>query len=357
MGRLFWKFFFILLLVQFVSVLGVTTWFWWERHYGPEAALHHAPPGAPRPPHPHRRGIPPEPLVGGLFASLVSATLLARHFSRPIRTLRSAFETTATGKLDVRIGERMGKRNDELSDLGREFDTMANRLESLLGAQRRLLHDVSHELRSPLARLQASIGLARQNPANLEPTLQRIEAESVRMDRMIDELLTLSRLEAGANGAPAEDIYLNELLAGIVDDARVEAQARQLSLRFEHGDECVLAGRAELLHRAIENIVRNAIKFSPERGTIAIRCEASRQTGEARIWVRDQGPGVPEQDMEAIFEPFHRGSTQRNGNGHGLGLAIAKRVIESMHGQIAATNLPDGGFCVKISLPAMPAVV
>lgn len=353
MGRLFWKFFFILLLVQSVSVLGVNSWFWWERHYRPEAALHHAPDGdKARPPHRHRRGIPTEPLVGGLFASLVAATLIARHFSRPIRTLRAAFETTATGKLDVRIGDRMGNRNDELSDLGRKFDTMANRLESLLDAQRRLLHDVSHELRSPLARLQASIGLARQNSEHLEQTLQRIEVESIRMDRMIDELLTLSRLEAGASGEPAEDIYLNELLAGIVDDASLEAQGRAMSLRFEPGDECVLSGSSQMLHRAVENIVRNAIKFSPEKSEILIRCEALKQTGEAKIWIRDQGPGVPEQDLDVIFEPFHRGSAPRNGNGHGLGLAIAKRVIESMHGQLTATNLSGGGFCVQINLPA-----
>ena len=161
------------------------------------------------------------PISIGILASLGFSALLAWYLAKPIRHLRGAFDAAAAGKLDTRIGPRMGRRRDEIADLGRDFDRMAHQLQILLGSQRRLLHDVSHELRSPLARLQAAIGLARQQPEKLDASLDRIERESGRLDELVGELLTLSRLEAGMSGAADEEVDLVELVAGIADDARL----------------------------------------------------------------------------------------------------------------------------------------
>lgn len=369
MGRLFWKFFFFIWLAQLTTTAGVTSFFWWEHQRDDERRpprppmerdfdrRRPPPPGGPGPefrpgPPPHRPRLPVEPLVAGLLGSVAFAALLARYFSRPIRTLRSAFEATASGDLDLRIGAAMGKRRDELADLGRDFDRMADQLRVLVNGQRRLLHDVSHELRSPLARLQAAIGLARQQPERLESSMERIEKESVRIDGLVGELLTLARLEAGTEARPRETIELAALLADIVADARFEASSRGVQVEFEPPCEAVATGDPELLHRAIENIVRNAVKYSPPGGSVRISSSLPAGTGQARIRVTDTGPGVPEEDLERIFEPFYRGSRPRDADGHGLGLAIARRVAGTMEGSITASNLPDGGLCMEITLPA-----
>jgi signal transduction histidine kinase len=289
------------------------------------------------------------PLAAALVASLLFAALLAWYFSRPIRSLRQAFEAASHGDLAPRFADT-GKRGDELTDLGRDFDRMTARLRSLMDGQRRLLHDVSHEMRSPLARLQAAIGLAHQNPARMAASFERIERESVRMDKLVDELLTLSRLEAGALAGSREEIDVAELLHGIVGDAQFEAATQGRTVTALGTADVLLLGQPDLLARAIENVVRNAIKHSPEGETIVV--ESAAREGTLQVRVLDRGPGVAPPDLQAIFEPFFRSSgTEKDVEGHGLGLAIARQVVQQHGGTIDAANREGGGLCVEIALP------
>lgn len=310
--------------------------------------------GPPPGPPPGRRGgpmFPFEPIAGGVLASLFSAALLAGYIARPIRSLRGAFGAVAAGKFDVRAGAAMGRRQDELADLGREFDSMADRLKALMDAQRRLLHDVSHELRSPLARLQAATGLARQQPERTADSMERVERETARMDRLVGELLTLARLEAGVNGRMDEVVDMAELLACIVDDSGFEADALGRRLEFRGDSIAAVQGNAETLRRAIENVVRNGLKHSPSGGTVEIEAGADADGHQLCLAVTDRGPGVPPSELTTIFEPFFRGSGGKSGDGHGLGLAIAKRIVEAHGGAIQARNRDGGGLGVDILLP------
>jgi signal transduction histidine kinase len=406
LGRLFWKFFLLIALVQFVTLLAIGASFALRGPAGgpgtgPGAGHGAGPgggppcfdPGAPgcggarpdrgppdgfapggrpgqsyppppmaagrapdRPPGWRVLGIPPEPLVGGILASLASAALLAWYLSRPIRSLRDAIGAAAHGNLDVRVAGRVGPGAGELADLGRDFDRMVERLDALIKGQRRLLHDVSHELRSPLARIQAAIGLAHQQPDQSGAAMQRIERESMRMDKLIGELLAIARLQAGFTGAMDDDIDLNELMGAIVEDARFEAQSKGHPVEWKNlAGEVQVRGNVELLRRAIENVIRNAIKYSFEGRSVAIELRMAPQRESAVIAVRDSGPGVPEPDLEAVFEPFFRALAAGSHEGHGLGLAIAKRVVLAHGGRIRANNVPAGGLCVEIELPVAKA--
>ncbi|GJJ02131.1 hypothetical protein RugamoR64_26690 [Duganella rhizosphaerae] len=291
------------------------------------------------------------PVAAATLASLLFSMLLAWYFSRPIRALRLAFDAAAGGDLAPRFGATgKGKRNSELNDLGRDFDRMTARLRSLIDGQTRLLHDVSHELRSPLARLQAAIGLAHQQPEKLAASLERIERESVRMDKLVGELLTLARLEAGAIKASQEEISMAELLEQIADDANYEASSQQRSVVQEGEADVLVAGQADLLGRAIENVVRNAIKHSPEGGVVQLQTRALPDARSLSIRVLDRGPGVAPAELDTIFQPFFRSSSAST-EGHGLGLAIAQHVIEAYGGSIKASNRAGGGLCVEMILP------
>jgi two-component system, OmpR family, sensor kinase len=314
-------------------------------------------PPAPREPPPEPHGNPRYrafiPLAAGTLASLLFAFLLAWYFSRPIRDLRLAFAAAAGGDLAPRFANS-GKRRDELSDLGREFDHMTGRLRSLIDGQTRLLHDVSHELRSPLARLQAAIGLAHQRPDKVAASLERIERESVRMDKLVGELLTLSRLEAGALSAASEELCIADLVDEIVADARFEASARGVTIDADGALDAHVCGQPDLLGRALENVVRNAVKHSPDGGAVQLELATLDAGRKLRIVVSDRGPGVPADDLQAIFEPFFRSAAQDCAEGHGLGLAIARHVIQAHGGGIAARNREGGGLCVEIVLPTAP---
>ena len=289
------------------------------------------------------------PILIGLLASLGFSALLAWYLSKPLRHLRWALQAVAEGKLDTRVEPLMGGRRDEIADLGRDFDRMAQQLQQLMAAQRRLLHDVSHELRSPLARLQAAIGLFRQNPARLDTCLERIERESVRLDELVGELLTLSRLEAGGGDAPLESLDLMDLIAAIADDARFEAEANGRELNFEGQGEAVALVRGELMHRAFENVIRNAVKYTAA-GT-CVEVSAKIVAGTLELRVGDRGPGLPDADLAAIFEPFYRGSNGNAATGFGLGLAIAQRAVQTHGGTIRAVNRAAGGLEMVITLP------
>jgi signal transduction histidine kinase len=308
------------------------------------------------------RLFPVEPLIGGVLASLVFAALLAQYIAGPIKSLRGAFAAAAAGKLDTRVGPAIGTRRDELADLGRDFDHMAGRLQDVIEAQRSLLHDVSHEMRSPLARMQAAIGLARQNdaagaapkPEKLAAAMVRVERETARIDQLVEELLTLSRLDAGVADGALEDVNAVELLADIVEDARFEAQAGGRDVSFDAGAEGTVRGTAELLHRAFENVIRNAVKHTAPGSSVMVATRLGG-AGELRVLVQDAGPGVPPGELQAIFTPFFRGSNGSGTEGHGLGLAIARRVVQAHGGSIHAANLPEGGLRVEIMLPLAKA--
>ena len=303
------------------------------------------------PGNPHFRPLTPwVPIVAAVLASTLFAVLLAWYFSRPIRALRQAFEAAAGGDLAPRFNKKSGIYRSELNDLGRDFDRMAARLRNLIDGQTRLLHDVSHELRSPLARLQAAIGLAHQQPDKTTASLERIERESVRMDKLVGELLTLSRLEVGALSAAQEEISMAELLDQIVGDAAYEAASQQRSVVMHGEADMIVSGHADLLARAIENVVRNAIKHSPEGGEVQI--DVQPQAHQLRIRVLDSGPGVADADLADIFRPFFR-SSSACAEGHGLGLAIAQQVVLAHSGTIHATNRPEGGLCVELTLPTV----
>lgn len=287
------------------------------------------------------------PLAAATLASLLFSFILAWYFSRPIRALRQAFDAAAEGDLAPRFGSGTGSA--ELNDLGRDFDRMTARLRALIDGQTRLLHDVSHELRSPLARLQAAIGLAHQQPEKMAASMQRIELESVRMDKLVGELLTLSRLEAGAIRTSQEEVGMAELLEQITDDAAFEARSVQREVQLQGDTDVVVTGQAELLARAIENVVRNAIKHSPEHRTVELIAETAGGRW-LTLRVLDRGPGVAEQDLDTIFQPFFR-SSNAGVEGHGLGLAIARHVVEAHGGKIKATNREGGGLCVELRLP------
>jgi signal transduction histidine kinase len=245
----------------------------------------------------------------------------------------------------------MGGRRDELANLGQDFDRMTERLQVLVVGQKRLLHDASHELRSPLARLQAGIGLARQQPGRLEDFLDRIEREGERMNSLIAELLTLSRLEGGV-AIPMEKVDLGELLADIVEDARFEGSARQVGIDYSATPALVVQANPELLYRAIENVVRNGLRFSPTGTSLNIETTLA-VNGKIRLRISDMGTGVPPSELETIFTPFYRGQDLATGDGYGLGLAIARQVINAVNGTITAKTKPDGntGLLIEIMLP------
>jgi len=370
MGRLFWKFFLIVWLAQLAAVIATGAIFWAERRslearfaerlappapppgeFGPPGAppLFAQPDGAPPPfPDPRKPPVPWLHVISGLLASLASAAGIAWYVARPVRRLKQAFAAASEGDLSLRVAPGMGRRRDELADLGRDFDRMSEQLHNLLDAQTRLLHDVSHELRSPLARLHAAIGLARQEPARFEETMARLEREGERMNQLVGELLTLSRLEAGVQGK-VEVLDIDELMAELIEDARLEAAARKQIVDVEECRGLRVRANPELLHRAVENVVRNALKHAPDGSTI--RIVSSRLANQrCRISVFDPGPGVPEDELPFIFEPFRR-TRNAVGNGHGLGLAIARRVMRSIDGTITANNLAGGGFRVTLEIP------
>jgi len=309
---------------------------------------------------PHTALAPPPPplpvspwmlIVIGAATSLAVSAILAWYLARPIRSLRWAFDAAAGGRLETRVRPLMGRRRDEIADLGRDFDRMAQQLQKLVTAQRRLLHDVSHELRSPLARLQAAIGLVRQSPQKLDASLERIEREATRLSELVGEVLTLARLES-VNPA-AEPVELAEVVASVAEDARFEAQAAGRDVSFHGVGGAIVRGRAELLHRAVENVVRNAVKYTAPGSTVDIAMRLEVNPPRAVVSVTDRGPGIAPEELGRIFEPFYRGGSDAGGaQGFGLGLAIAQRAIEAHGGQIRAANVEGGGLRMEIALPS-----
>lgn len=301
------------------------------------------------------RGMPVPGLIIAIISSGLVVYLLSWFLTKPITRLRMATRQLAAGDLTARIGAPAGSRRDEVAGLMRDFDAMAERLEALVKAQSRLLNDISHELRSPLARLSVALGLARQR-SGLESAdmLDRIELEASRLNELIGRILTLARLEDGEQRVPQTPVPLDELVENVAEDAEFEAQARHchVSTVIRAGDWNV-CGNASLLHSALENVIRNAIRYTQEQTTVEI--ELSREGNEALLRVSDQGPGVPPEALGKLFEPFYRldDSRGRMTGGAGLGLAITERAVRFHGGRVAAFNRPEGGLRLEIRLPLM----
>jgi len=281
-------------------------------------------------------------LAGGVFCYWIS-----RYVTEPLKQLGQAAAAIADGRLETRVAPALTERRDEIADLARNFDRMAGRIESLVAAQRRLLGDVSHELRSPLSRLTVALGLLKVGPPeDAAENLERIAIEAGRLDALISQLLTLTRIGSAVDrGSPAR-VELLPLVQEVAADGEFEARACNRSVVIREPEECAVMGFEELLRSAVENVVRNAIRHTAE-GT-AVEISLQRVAGGARIVVRDHGPGVPEEMLAAIFEPFHRAA---GSSGAGLGLTIAERAVTVHGGSIHARNATDGGLIVEIEIP------
>jgi signal transduction histidine kinase len=302
------------------------------------------------------RGMPIPGLIIGVITSGLVCYFLAWYLTKPIVRLRTATRQLAAGDLTARSGAPKG-RSDEVAGLMRDFDAMAERLESLVNAQSRLLNDISHELRSPLARLNVALGLARQREdTQSSDMLDRIELEASRLNELIGRILTLARLEDGEQRVPQTPVPLDELIANVAEDAEFEAQARHCHVHtsIPEGDWGV-RGNASLLHSAVENVVRNAIRYTHEGTSVEIelRNEEGGKSSEAVVEVSDCGPGVPAESLEKLFEPFYRIDDARGRltGGVGLGLAITERAVRFHGGRVSAHNRPEGGLRIEIRLP------
>jgi len=312
------------------------------------------------PPEPHPlfgpHGVPGLGILIGIISSGLVCYILAWYLTSPIVRLRAATQKLASGDLTARAGMPGSRRHDETAELVRDFDRMAERLQTLVTAQRRLLTDISHELRSPLARLNVALELARQRSGtDANSALDRIDRETGRLNEMIQRLLTLVRLEGGDDSLEKSPVHLQQLIQEIAKDAAFEAQNRHCEVEVEIAADCVVIGSASLLHSAIENVVRNAIRYTEEGTSVQIRLEPGQgpSGAQAVVTVIDSGPGVPEDALDKLFRPFYRidDARGRQTGGVGLGLAITARAVSLHGGTVQATNRPEGGLMVEIRLP------
>lgn len=289
-------------------------------------------------------------LLGILLTATILCYLLALYLTSPIRKLRAATNQLAAGDLQTRVAPKIGRRRDELGDLARDFDEMAVRIESLITSQQRLNRDISHELRSPLARLNVALEIAKQKSnAETKPMLDRIEAESTRLNDMIGRLLTLAQLESGAVDVERIRVDLAELVRDVAADADFEAKAKGRHVAIKQIAACSVVGSESLLRSAIENVLRNAVKYTAEGTIVEVALTASN--GRATVTVADHGGGVPEDELPNLFRPFYRvgEARERKTGGIGLGLAIAERAVKAHKGKITAHNA-NGGLRIDIEL-------
>lgn len=302
--------------------------------------------------------IPLHLLVVGLLGGLAFSATLAWYLTKPIQRLRGGFGQLAQGNLGIRLQPQMGRRRDELADLALSFDAMATRLQQLITARESMLNMVSHELRSPLARLHLAVGLARQDPGRLDVTLERIELETRRLDEIVGEVLTLARVESGT---PHMEDYLDlgSLAMAVAADAQFEAKPAGVEVEVDLKPDSseswpTVKGNAQLLRRALENVVRNALQHSASGSRVNISVRPQWAEKQFIIKVRDQGPGMDPGDLGTLFEPFVRGRGRADGRGFGLGLNIAHKSVLAHGGTIRAINRPGGGLRVAITLPFGP---
>lgn len=292
-------------------------------------------------------------IAGVILTAGLLCYALARYLVAPILKLRQATRKLADGDLSARIEM---KRRDELGQLARDFDEMAERIETLIASQKRLTRDVSHELRSPLARLNVALELARQKSnGETTPLLDRIETESKRLNEMISQILTLSKLETRAEKIEKREINLTKLIGQIAADAEFEAESKGKSVKILCADNCRVYGNDNLLRSAFENVVRNAVRYTKEGTTVEISLVGENE--KASITIRDYGAGVPDGELSEMFRPFYRigEARERKTGGIGLGLAITEQAVQAHDGEITARNAEngDGGLIVEIKMPRL----
>lgn len=340
-GRLFWKLVFALCMSMVLSVAGAVAFLLLTGRQPPPADDLAT------------IGIfPIVPMISGALAILCTSLVLAWYLTRPLQHLRWALHELAQGRLDTRVQPLMHRRDDEIADLAHDFDRMASQLQQLTVSRTILLHNVSHELRSPLARIQAALGLMRQDsPAEeFDALAHRVRRESEALDSLVGELLTLHRLDDGSAAYAHCDLDVIELVSAIADDAHFEAQSAAKSVVLRAPDEFIADVNGELVYQAIENVVRNAVKFSPRGGKVEIESMIVLGGDALEILVSDRGSGVPPDQLNVIFDPFMRVAGIESIQGTGLGLAIAKRAIEVHGGKVSAAPREGGGLVVRMTL-------
>ena len=303
------------------------------------------------------RRVPASLLLVDFLALSLFSVIIAQYLAGPIRRLSTGMARAAEGDLDVRVTEKLGGRQDELADLARAFDYMADKLQQLLQSRERLLHDVSHEFRSPLTRIRLAAEFALKNPESWRSSIERIFGDVERLSGLVETLLTMSRAQFAA--AKSETYFdLADLLSDLVADVRFEAEAANITFQTfvpEHlrdRPELILNGNPDLLRRAIENVLRNAVRFSKPGQTVTLALSSPADAAHAlQIEISDQGPGVPPNELIRIFEPFERLEQSTSSEGFGLGLTIARTAVQAHHGTIWAANRPEGGLVVTLRLP------
>ncbi len=286
-----------------------------------------------------------------LVVSALTSWWLAEHLTAPIRRIQAGARALASESLDVRVSAGLEGRKDELAVLARDFDAMADQLRTNRGATTQLLRDISHELRSPLARMRVALGLARQPPADFARQLDRLEREIERLDSMISQVLKLARLHGTDALLQRERFELDDVIEQVVRDANFEGAVKNCKINLRGAANCAVLGSRELLRSAIENVLRNAVRYSPN--DMPAEMQVARAGGGLEILIRDHGPGVPAADLERIFEPFYRvaESRDRDSGGEGIGLAITSQVMKAHGGSARAVNANSGGLEVRLSLP------
>lgn len=287
--------------------------------------------------------------VVALIVSGIVSYLLARAIANPISKLRDATVSLAEGNLDIRVGTPIGNRRDELGMLARDFDSMADKLARAAAQQTELSQNISHELRSPLARMRVALELAKREAGDLSE-FDRINSEAERLDDLIGQILSYTRLDSSRQMQPVQ-IDIGELISEVVENVNYECKSNGIdgvSVEADFDASPAMYGYAEALMSAIENIIRNAVRHSPPNGTVNVRL--SQENATANIEIMDQGEGVEDSDLSRLFEPFYRTKGAPD-SGTGLGLAIAKRAIRLNGGEVSAENSADGGLRILIRLP------
>jgi len=293
--------------------------------------------------------------LGTIFSAIL-CLIIAHSLTKPIERLRDATHELARGNLDIRAGENLGNRQDEIADLVRDFDIMAGELRNQIQSERNLLSGVSHELRSPIARIRLALTLARHaDQEELAEMLDRIEQDSIQLDAMLERILIVARLESGQQKPKFALLPLNDVIDDVLHDAKFEAAATGAAIAYQGNGEIKINGDASLLHSAIENVVRNAIFYSGQDGKIDVRL--SKEGDTAVLTVRDNGPGVPDAALPLLFKPFYRVDDSRGSNtgGMGLGLAIVRNAVAAHGGSVVARNVMPHGLEVELRLPTAVA--
>jgi two-component system OmpR family sensor kinase len=295
-------------------------------------------------------------LVIALVVSALTSWWLAEHLTAPIRRIQAGARALASENLDVRVSAGLEDRRDELAVLARDFDAMADQLRANRAATTQLLRDISHELRSPLARMRVALGLARQPPADFARQLDRLEKEIERLDSMIGQVLKLARLQGTDALGARQSFDFDEMLDEVALDANFEGAIKNCHVIVHGAAKAAVIGNRELMSSAIENVLRNAVRYSPPGESVDI---AITRGAGLDIVIRDRGSGVPPADLGRIFEPFYRvaESRDRDSGGEGIGLAITSRVMRAHGGSASASNGAGGGLEVRLSLPGASLAV